>query len=114
MAPTSCFVTATVCAASRRETIASLSKVIVRQATPKDEARIASECADQGIPLVEKLGGKHHGYLMPSEGTNNLALALFTFPSLAAYEVYRAKAAQDPDCQAAMRYYEETKMLPEF
>jgi NIPSNAP len=61
------------------------------------------------IPLVEKFGGKHVGYFMPSEGINNVALALFTFPSLAAYEVYRTKAAQDPDCQTAMRYYEETK-----
>ena len=61
------------------------------------------------IPLVEKFGGQHHGYFMPSEGTNNVALALFSFPSLAAYETYREKAAQDPECQAAMRYYEQTK-----
>lgn len=61
------------------------------------------------IPLVEKFGGKHHGYFLPSEGANNVALALFSFPSLAAYETYREKAASDPECQAAMRYYEETK-----
>jgi NIPSNAP len=61
------------------------------------------------IPLVEKFGGKHHGYFMPSEGTSNVALALFSFPSLSAYETYRAKAASDPECQAAMRYYEQTK-----
>jgi len=66
------------------------------------------------IPLVEKFGGKHHGYFMPSEGISNVALALFTFPSLAAYEVYRTKAAQDPDCQAVMRYYEETKCFLSF
>lgn len=61
------------------------------------------------IPLVEKFGGKHHGYFMPSEGVSNIALALFTFPSLAAYETYRIQAATDAECQAAMRYYEETK-----
>ena len=61
------------------------------------------------IPLVEKFGGKHHGYFMPHEGANNIALALFSFPSLAAYEVYRANAAADPGCRAAMRYYDETK-----
>jgi uncharacterized protein (DUF1330 family) len=38
------------------------------------------------IPLVEKFGGKHHGYFLPSEGANNVALAMFSFPSLAAYE----------------------------
>lgn len=61
------------------------------------------------IPLVEKFGGTHHGYFMPHEGANNIALALFSFPSLAAYEAYRMKAATDPECQAAMRYYQETK-----
>jgi hypothetical protein len=61
------------------------------------------------IPLVEKFGGQHHGYFMPSEGANSIALAMFSFPSLAAYEIYRQKAAADPDCQAAVRYYEETR-----
>ena len=61
------------------------------------------------IPLVEKFGGKHHGYFMPHEGANNIALALFSFPSLAAYETYRSNTASDPECQNAMRYYEETK-----
>ncbi len=46
---------------------------------------------------------------MPHEGPNNIALALFSFNSLAAYEEYRAKAAVDPECQAAMKYYEETQ-----
>ncbi len=41
------------------------------------------------IPLVEKFGGKHHGYFLPSEGASNVALAMFTFPSLALYEEYR-------------------------
>ena len=61
------------------------------------------------IALVEKFGGQHHGYFMPSEGASNVALAMFSFPSLAAYEIYRQKAAADPDCQAAVRYYEQTK-----
>jgi hypothetical protein len=61
------------------------------------------------IALVEKFGGTHHGYFMPSEGFNDIALALFTFPSLADYETYRNKAAANAECQAAMRYYEETR-----
>ncbi len=28
------------------------------------------------IPLVNKFGGQHHGYFLPSEGANNIALAL--------------------------------------
>jgi hypothetical protein len=61
------------------------------------------------ITLVQKFGGKHHGYFMPSEGASNVALALFSFPSLAEYEAYRQKAAVDSECQAAMRYYQQTQ-----
>lgn len=61
------------------------------------------------IPLVEKFGGKHNGYFLPHEGASDIAYALFTFPSLAAYEEYRSKAADDAECQAAMKYYEYTK-----
>jgi hypothetical protein len=63
------------------------------------------------IPLVERFGGQHHGYFLPSEGANNIALALFTFPSFAAYEEYRAKSLQDPECQAAFRYAEDTRCI---
>ena len=56
------------------------------------------------IPLVQKFGGKHHGYFLPSEGANNVALAMFSFPSLATYEDYREKSLQDPDCLAAVQY----------
>ena len=63
------------------------------------------------IPLVERFGGQHHGYFLPSEGANNVALALFTFESLAAYERYRQQAAADPDCQAAFRYAENTRCV---
>lgn len=61
------------------------------------------------IPLVEKFGGTHHGYFMPSEGASNVALALFSFPSLALYEEYRTKAAQDSACLAAIKYADDTR-----
>jgi hypothetical protein len=63
------------------------------------------------IGLVNKFEGIHHGYLMPSEGANNIAVAAFTFPSLAAYEIYRIESADDPDCVAAFRYAETTKCI---
>jgi hypothetical protein len=63
------------------------------------------------IPLVEKFGGKHHGYFLPSEGANNIALALFTFPSLTAYEQYRTKSFSDSECIAAFKYAGETKCI---
>jgi hypothetical protein len=63
------------------------------------------------IPLVDQLGGTHHGYFLPHEGANNIAVALFSFPNLAAYEEYRLKMQQDPGCQAAFRYAEETRCI---
>ena len=63
------------------------------------------------IPLVARFGGQHHGYFMPSEGANNIALALFTFSSLTAYEDYRNASFQDADCQAAFRYAETTQCI---
>jgi hypothetical protein len=53
---------------------------------------------------VEKFGGKHHGYFLTSEGANNVDLAMFSFPSLALYEEYRAKSMQDPEWMAAFKY----------
>ena len=63
------------------------------------------------IPLVEKFGGTHHGYFLPSEGANNIALGLFTFPSLAEYERYRQQSMQDAQCQAAFKYAEDTRCI---
>jgi hypothetical protein len=63
------------------------------------------------IPLVKKFGGIHHGYFLPSEGANNIALALFTFPSLAAYEEYRTASFSDEACIAAFEYAKETECI---
>ncbi|MEO9483014.1 MAG: NIPSNAP family protein [Ekhidna sp.] len=63
------------------------------------------------IPLVNKFGGTHNGYFLPHEGANNVALALFSFHSLAAYEVYRKESMKDADCIAAYAYARETKCI---
>ncbi|MET0268735.1 MAG: NIPSNAP family protein [Duganella sp.] len=63
------------------------------------------------IPLVERFGGQHHGYFLPSESANNIALAMFTFPSLAAYETYRKNSLDDAQCQAAFKYAEDTRCI---
>lgn len=70
--------------------------------------------AKRWIRLVEKLGGKHHGYFMPSEGANDIAYALFSFPSLASYEEYRHKMTVDEECVKAMDYYRETKCFKRY
>ncbi len=67
--------------------------------------------AKQWISLVQRLGGDHHGYFLPSEGANNVALALFSFPSLAKYEQYRQRSLDDAECQAAFQYAKETQCI---
>ncbi|SXK01080.1 NIPSNAP family protein [Klebsiella pneumoniae] len=50
------------------------------------------------IPIVNRMGGSHHGYYLPHEGANNMAYALFSFPRLAAYEAYSEEMKRDPEC----------------
>lgn len=67
--------------------------------------------AKMWIPLVNKFGGTHHGYFLPHEGANNIAYALFSFPSLRDYEEYRRKILDDNDCQEAFKLAEETECI---
>jgi hypothetical protein len=70
------------------------------------------------MQLIRKYGGEHHGYFVPphdeevpvatfsfpgrgSEAPPNIAYALFSFPSVDAYERYRTEVASDPECAAA-------------
>ena len=63
------------------------------------------------IKLVNRFGGRHHGYFMPSEGASNIAYALFTFPGLAEYETYRKNSFADDECKAALQLAAETKCI---
>ena len=63
------------------------------------------------IPLVNDMGGIHHGYFLPYEGPNNIAYALFSFPSLADYEIYRGKIPACPKCQYALKFAEDTRCI---
>ena len=61
------------------------------------------------LDLMPRFGGIHHGYFLPSEGRSDVALAMFSFPSLAAYEQYREDAGKDPDVQKAVAFAKETR-----
>jgi len=63
------------------------------------------------IALVNRHGGQHHGYFLPSEGASDRALALFSFPSLAAYEEYRQLFGVDPDFIAADKVRDDSKCV---
>jgi len=79
--------------------------------------------------LIEKYGGTHHGYFVPGdgppsaafsfpgigeEGPGNVAVALFSFPSVEAYETYRRQVASDPECLAATTRYQQTKCFTKY
>ena len=60
--------------------------------------------ARRWLSLIPACGGDCLGYFLPHEGTNNIALALIGFDSLAAYETYRARLRADP---AAVANFQE-------
>ena len=63
------------------------------------------------LPLIERFGGTHRGYFLPAEGANDVAIAVFDFDSLAAYEAYRRDSLDDPDCVAAYAFAESTRCI---
>lgn len=63
------------------------------------------------IRIVERLGGSHHGYFLPSEGASNIAYCLFSFGSLAEYERYRQAALNDPESTALVASVVEKKFI---
>jgi hypothetical protein len=67
--------------------------------------------AQRWMELVTRHGGTHHGYFLPGEGASDQALALFSFPSLAAYEEYRQLFGRDPDFIAADRIRDESNCV---
>jgi hypothetical protein len=69
------------------------------------------EFARRWIALVNRHGGQHHGYFLPSEGASDRALALFSFPSLADYERYRSRFGVDEEFIAADRIRDESRCV---
>ncbi len=61
--------------------------------------------------IIPRCGGDLVGYWMPHEGTNNIALALISFESLAAYEAYRAQLQSDPEGAANFAFAEANRFI---
>jgi hypothetical protein len=79
--------------------------------------------------LIEKYGGTHHGYFVPGEappsapfsfpslgedGPDNIAVALFSFPNLEAYEEYRSEVSNDSECIAITKLRDETESFTKY
>ncbi|MEI9994537.1 MAG: NIPSNAP family protein [Rhizomicrobium sp.] len=90
------------------------------------------EYAHAWIALIRKYGGTHHGYFLPGgegdvlpeaafsfpelghAGPPDTGVALFSFPSLEAYEKYRRDVAQDEGCDAATARFNETRCFTRY
>jgi len=78
----------------------------VRHGNETADALSFPDLAEQAV-----CGGDLVGYWMPHEGTNNIAFALISFESLAAYEAYRARLRQDAEAVANFNFAEENKFI---
>jgi hypothetical protein len=67
--------------------------------------------ARRWLTIIPKCGGDLIGYWMPHEGTNNIAYALISFESLAAYEAYRARLRTDSEGAANFQFAEEQRFI---
>jgi len=63
------------------------------------------------LTIIPACGGEVLGYFLPHEGTNNVALALISFESLAAYEAYRARLKADPAGSANFATAQEKRFI---
>jgi len=88
--------------------------------------------AELWIRLINRLGGTHHGYFLPSddekardhgrfsfpgmgsEGRRDVAIAVFSFPDWETYELYRREAENHEECVEATRIVEDTKCFTSY
>jgi len=67
--------------------------------------------AKRWLKIIPRNGGELVGYWMPHEGTNNIAFALISFESLAAYEAYRTRLRDDKDGRENFQFAEKERFI---
>ncbi len=100
---------------------------VIRYVVDLDRLSDFEEYACSWIELIEKYGGTHHGYFLPdvpleakpdasfsfpelgTEGPNNIAVALFSFPDVRTYDAYRLRVADDKLCIATTARFNESQ-----
>ena len=93
-----------------------MSTCLVRYDLDSSKLDEFEEYARAWMALIEKYGGTHHGYFIPAsrapqaefsfgaigrEGSDNVGVALFSFPDIETYENYRRDVKNDPECVRA-------------
>ncbi len=69
--------------------------------------------AQNWLRIIPVCGGDLVGYFMPHEVTNNIAVALIAFDSMADYEAYRYRLKEDPAGIENFRFAEENRLIIE-
>jgi hypothetical protein len=93
-----------------REVPMTVTVFIRYQLDPFKRAQF-EEYAKRWLSIIPRCGGDLQGYWMPHEGSNNIAFALISFESLAAYEAYRARLRSDKEGMANFNFAEENKFI---
>jgi hypothetical protein len=85
--------------------------VFIRYQIDPFKRAMFEEYANRWLAIIPRCGGDLIGYWMPHEGTNNIAFALISFESLAAYEAYRARLRTDKEGMANFGFAEANKFI---
>ena len=91
--------------ASRRAESASISAPPLSGSVSQKRPRLRAQ---------RPIRASRYSYSLPHEGANNIAIALFSFPSLAAYEDYRTRMSDNPECREAYAFKERTRCILSF
>jgi len=104
----------------------------IRYSVEPDKIAEFEEYARAWIELVNRYGGTHHGYFAPPRaedevpdasfsfpgvgkpGPPHVGVALFSFPSVEAYERYRREVVSDPQCVAATARFDESRCFSSY
>jgi NIPSNAP len=64
--------------------------------------------------IIRRCGGDPLGYFLPKKGlggSDNIAMTLIGFESLAAYEAYRKKLVEDSDARENLAYADRSRCI---
>lgn len=104
----------------------------IRYTIEPDKLEQFKEYAQAWIQLIRKHGGTHHGYFVPGtdrddlprptfsfpglgrDGPPNVGVALFSFPTVEAYDKYRREVADDEGCKTATATFNETRCFSSY
>jgi len=87
-----------------------LTCIIRYQIDPTKQAQFRQYAQTWG-QAIPRNGADLIGYFAPHEGSSTLAYGIYSIPSLAAYETYRARLAADPLGRQNYEFAQEEKFI---